>query len=35
VDNLVDLDPGYNTDNILPNNRNEYEINRSKWRPRG
>jgi hypothetical protein len=35
VDNLVDLDPGYNTNNILPNNRNEYEINRSKWRPRG
>jgi hypothetical protein len=35
VDNSVGLDPGYNTNNILPNNRNEYEINRSKWRPRG
>ena len=25
----------YTESGILPNNRNEYEINRSKWRPRG
>jgi hypothetical protein len=33
--NVVTPDSAYNQNTILPNNRNEYEINRSKWRPRG
>jgi hypothetical protein len=42
TDGAVDLEvnpinsfPEYNSDAILPNNRNEYQIDRSKWRPRG
>jgi hypothetical protein len=35
VVNSINPVPEYNSDTILPNNRNEYQIDRSKWRPRG